>query len=410
MGERASSIWSLTARFIFPVDRPPLENGIVVIKGDRLLAIEPKNRRKADIDLGNVAVIPGLVNAHTHLDLSDLRGKVAFLGSFTDWLRAVIQHRRAMTAGEVQSAVRVGINECLSTGTTLVGDIAGMGLSWGALEAASLRAVVFYELLGLMKDRARQVWAEAQTWLAAHPANPQCKPGLSPHAPYSVRASLFDSAAQASLPLSIHLAETREELRLLKDHGGPFRKFLADLGVWDEEGLVEGVSEIVKLNAKVKNLLLIHGNYLDPQADLPPGATVIYCPRTHAYFGHSAHPFRELLARGVRVALGTDSLASNPDLDLLAEARFLHQRYTDIPGDILLRMATLNGASALGWEDVTGSLSPGKSADLAVVLLAGGDPSDPYSLLMEGTEKARAFLFRGEWIEMTRLSGAFEHP
>ncbi|HEV3235828.1 MAG TPA: hypothetical protein VGZ25_02500, partial [Gemmataceae bacterium] len=102
MCEREPSIWSLTARVVFPVDGPPLENGTVVIEGDRFLAIEPKNSRKADVDLGNVAIIPGLVNAHTHLDLSGLRGKIAFTGSFTDWLRAVIQHRRIMTGEDLQ--------------------------------------------------------------------------------------------------------------------------------------------------------------------------------------------------------------------------------------------------------------------------------------------------------------------
>jgi cytosine/adenosine deaminase-related metal-dependent hydrolase len=284
-------------------------------------------------------------------------------------------------------------------GTTLVGDISGIGLSWDAPNAASLRALIFYELLGLTKERASQAWAEAQTWLAAHPATPNCRPGLSPHAPYSVRASLFDSAAQQSLPLSIHLAETREELRLLRDHDGPFREFLGDLGVWDKEGLAKGIPEIIQTSSQVKNLLLVHGNYLDPQTDLPPGATIVYCPRTHAYFGHALHPFQELMARGVRVALGTDSLASNPDLDVLAEARFLARQHPQTPGHVLLQMATLNGATALGWDDETGSLTPGKSADLAVVRLPAVDQTDPYALLLEGTEAVKAVLFQGEWIE-----------
>jgi cytosine/adenosine deaminase-related metal-dependent hydrolase len=405
MREREPSIWSLTARFIFPVDGPPLEAGIVVIKGDRLLAIERKNSRKADIELGNVAVIPGLVNAHTHLDLSGLRGRVAFTGNFTDWLRTVIQHRRTMKVDDVQSAFQAGINECLLTGTTLVGDISGMGLSWRALEAASLRAVVFYELLGLTKERATQAWAEAQTWLAVRQATPNCRPGLSPHAPYSVRASLFESAAHTSLPLSIHLAETQEELGLLKDHDGPFREFLLDMGVWDKHGLAKGVSEVIQMNAKVQNLLLIHGNYLDTQADLPPCSTVVYCPRTHAYFGHSPHPFRELLARGVRVALGTDSLASNPDLDLLEEVRFLSKNFPEVPAQTLLRMATLNGAAALGWDNETGSLTPGKSADLVVVPLPTEDRGDPHALLLDSTNGVKAVMFQGKWVLDSSVGG-----
>src|SRR5207247_3350094 len=116
--------------------------------------------------------------------------------------------------------------------------------------------------------------------------------------------------------------------------------------------------EVLQLNADVANVLFIHGNYLDPRLAFPRGASIIYCPRTHAYFGHPPHPYRQLLARGVRVALGTDSLASNPDLDVLAEARFLHHLHPDTPGAQLLHMATLAGAEALGWSDEVGSLTP----------------------------------------------------
>src|SRR5205085_8085675 len=123
-----------------------------------------------------------------------------------------------------------------------------------------------------------------------------------------------------------------------------------------------GISHLISKRAAF-HLLLIHANYLRTETPIDERATIVYCPRTHAAFGHPPHPFREFLARGVRVALGTDSLASNPDLDLLAEARFVHARHPDVPGATLLRMATLNGAEALSFADVTGSLIPGKSAD-----------------------------------------------
>jgi hypothetical protein len=133
-------------------------------------------------------------------------------------------------------------------------------------------------------------------------------------------------------------------------------EFLQGLGVWDETGLIESIERLLTLYARRKPLL-IHGNYLTPAMPIPSGASVIYCPRTHAAFGQPPHPFRELLSRGIRVALGTDSLASNPDLDMLAEARFLHQRYPEVSPAALLRMATLSGAEALGWEQITGSLT-----------------------------------------------------
>src|SRR5262249_52788494 len=153
-------------------------------------------------------------------------------------------------------------------GTTLVGDISAQGLSWPILAEADLRAVVFYELLGLPRTRAQQAWAAACQWLRDHPATEFCRPGLSPHAPYSVRGSLFRAAAnlarQQQLPLAIHLAETRAELELLRQHGGPFKHFLSELGVWDEAGLVNGPQEVFGLNRGVADSLFIHGNYLDP--------------------------------------------------------------------------------------------------------------------------------------------------
>lgn len=398
MGANNAESWSLTAQFIFPVDGPPLENGIVVVEGALIKAIESAGARKPDLSLGGCAVIPGLVNAHTHLDLSGLRGKIPQAANFTDWLRVVIRHRWGLSPAEIQEAIQEGLKESLFTGTTLLGDISGMGLSWDALSAATLRATVFYELLGLPGARAEQAWIGAQTWLASHSATPKCQPGLSPHAPYSVRASLFDLAAHSHVPLSIHLAETREEIELLERHTGGFHGFLEGLGVWDAEGLIPSISKLLEMVQATTSVLLIHGNYLEPSLDFPAGSTVVYCPRTHAYFGHVMHPFREFLARGVRVALGTDSLASNPDLDLLAELRFLGRQFPDVPGSTLLRMATLNGAEALGWQDETGSLRPGKSADLAVVPLPDRNQRDPYRLLIEGSAPVRAVLFRGRWV------------
>jgi cytosine/adenosine deaminase-related metal-dependent hydrolase len=370
------------------------------------VAVKPHGQRAADIDLGNVAVLPGMVNAHTHLDLTGLRGKVPPTADFTAWLRAVIRHRRELTPDQVHQDVQTGLAESLAAGTTLLGDISGQGLSWPGVAAAPLRAVVFYELLGLPRERARLAWTAARAWLQDHPATPTCRPGLSPHAPYSVRASLFAAAAglarREHRVLAIHLAETREEVELLADHSGPFVAFLEDLGVWDPGGLVRVAGEVLRLNRDVGQVLFAHGNYLPAGTVWPPGGTVVYCPRTHAAFGHSAHPLLEALRKGgganLRLALGTDSLASNPDLSVLAEARFVHERFPDLDGARLLRMATLAGAEALGWQQETGSLSPGKSGDLAVVPLPDADHADPHRLLFESTLPVAKVLFQGRWV------------
>ncbi len=292
--------------------------------------------------------------------------------------------------------------ECIRTGTTLVGDISGDGGSWDVLAEAPLRAVVFRELLGLSADRASAAWERLDGWLASHPGTVMCRPGVSPHAPYSVRSSLFLAAARRGVPVAVHLAETAEEQELLVPRRGPFVPFLRDLGVWEPDGLADDTAHVLDLLKGHSPTLLVHGNYLPPDSLIPDNATIVYCPRTHAAFGHSPHPFREFLARGVRVALGTDSLASNPDLDLLAEARFLHSQYPDVPGEVVLRMATLAGAEALGWADDTGSLEPGKSADLVVVPLGASGASatrgDPHRVVLESAASVTRVLCRGRWL------------
>jgi cytosine/adenosine deaminase-related metal-dependent hydrolase len=392
---------TLTGRWVFPVEGPPLERGLVTVDGERIVAVETHGARQADQDFGDAAILPGLVNAHTHLDLTGLRGRALPTEDFTAWLRGVIGHRRAMSPEQVEADIRAGLADSLKHGTTLLGDIAAAGQSWPALAACPIRAVVLYELLGLPRERAGKAWHDACLWLDAHRATPTCRPGLSPHAPYSVHAVLYDLATRRSrrdrLALATHLAESTAELQLLAWHNGPFVAFLTELGVWDPDGLVPSVERIVRRHRRTGPALFVHANYLSPPVPIPTHATVIYCPRTHAAFGHAPHPVRELLARGVRVALGTDSLASNPDLNVLAEARFLHQIHREIPGAVLLRMATLSGAEALGWQEETGSLAPGKSADLVVLPLPPADAPDPHSLVLEATLPVRAVMSRGRW-------------
>jgi cytosine/adenosine deaminase-related metal-dependent hydrolase len=390
---------SLTARWVFPVAGPPVERGIVTIRGEQIGAVEPHGSRTADIDLGNAAILPGFVNAHTHLDLSGLRGKCPPSPDFTSWLRQVIAHRRAATPEQTQADIRAGLAECLRYGTTLVGDIASGGASWDALSEAPLRAVIYYELLGLSEERAATAWEAWKWWHRAHPRLPLCRPGVSPHAPYSVRSSLFFGAGASDMPVATHLAETPDELWLLGDRCGPFVAFLKDLGVWDPEGLAEGPDHVLRLMNGLNPVAFAHGNYLRTDAPIPANGAIVCCPRTHAAFGHPPHPFRDFLARGVRVALGTDSLGSNPDLDLLAEARFIAARYPDFSGAALLRMSTLSGAEALGWADTTGSLTPGKSADLVVLPLPDRDADDPHRLLFESSAAVSAVMFRGRWRE-----------
>lgn len=387
---------TLTARYIFPVAGPPLERGLVTIAGDQIVAVEPQGALTAHFDVGNAAIVPGFVNAHTHLDLTGARSQTPPTPAFTDWLKQVIAFRGRRSRYRVERHIQAGIRECLRFGTTLIGDIAHEGQSTDQLLTAPLRSVVFRELIGLSAERFAATYEGYQWWRRAFPVSGTCRPGVSPHAPYSVNEFLYFIASIAGLPFATHLAESADEKELLEHHGGPFVPFLESLGVGQPESMAPSHDWIIERGGRAPVALFAHCNYLLTTAVIPANGTIVFCPRTHAAFGHPPHPFREFLARGVRVALGTDSLASNPDLSLLAEARFVHARHPDFPGEALLRMATLSGAEALGFADVTGSLFPGKSVDLAIVGLPPHDAADPHELLFASDLPVLATVFRGQ--------------
>jgi cytosine/adenosine deaminase-related metal-dependent hydrolase len=397
------SVRTLTARWIFPVDQPPLSGGTLTIKDDRILAVEPAGVRTADLDLGNAAILPGFTNAHTHLDLSGAFGHCPPSADFIAWLKSVIAFRRRQTPEDVERAIAVGLSQCARYGTTLVGDIASAGQSWRQLASAPLRGVVFFELLGLSWERARESLKQGQSWLEESVFPVSLKPGFSPHAPYSVHFHLMQEAARLSrernTPLSIHLAETEAELELLDRHTGPFVHFLKEMGVWQEDGLAPSLEAVLDLAQTAGCLSFVHGNYLKSPKRFPRNAAIIFCPRTHVAFCHKTHPLRDLLASGVRIALGTDSLASNPDLDVLAEVRFVHEKYEDISGSTLLEMASLNGAAALGWDKETGTLTPGKSADMVVLPLPDVEVADPHDLVLESSLPISQAYYRGKVID-----------
>jgi cytosine/adenosine deaminase-related metal-dependent hydrolase len=384
----------LTARWIFPVAQPPIQHGTITIQAGKIIAVHSAGSRSADIDFGNAAIIPGLVNTHTHLDLSGLRGKVPPSSDFTGWLKQIIAHRRAQTPEQIQHDIRAGLDEALAYGTTLIGDITAGGASWLALSEAPSWSVCFHELIGLSRGRADEQLSSIRDWLSTRPTLEHCRGGLTPHAPYSVHRSIFSGITNLPHPIAIHLAESPAEIELLEKHEGPFVAFLSELGIWNPDCLSADYANMVRHYAAPT--LLVHANYMSTSLAIPENATIAYCPRTHLAFGHESHPFREWMRAGVRVVLATDSLASNPDLDVFTEAQFVFERYPDVPPESILRMVTLSGAEALGFESVTGSLSPGKSADLVVMPLPDQE-AEPFELLFKAPRNARKTMWRGLW-------------
>ena len=403
---------SIGARWIFPVEGEPVENGVLRIRDGRIDEIVERGPWRPDIALGNAAIVPGFVNAHTHLELESIVGDDPKMTvDEIDWLRRVIAQRRTRGPGEAEAAIDRNLGDSIRAGTTLLADITTAGASWKAISDAPIRAVVFSEVIGLRRDRAFETSRGAWEWLASIRPEDQiracARPGLSPHAPYSTVGWLYERAAQSGLPLTTHLAEMPEEAILLKGGRGRLRSFLEDIGAWDPEWEAIGprpADYVRKGGLRKADWLIAHGTYLEPEdfwqlrseaAPEDQRVAVAYCPRTHARFGHAPHPFREMLARGVVVCLGTDSRASSPSLSVLDEARFLYRADPSLGGRLLLTMATLFGSWALRADAVTGSLKSGKSADLAFVALPDREDSDPYALLFDSDRPVVGTAFEG---------------
>jgi cytosine/adenosine deaminase-related metal-dependent hydrolase len=300
-----------------------------------------------------------------------------------------------------------------------LGEIVQPGWSAEPFNAGRIDATAFLELIAPTAARVDPAIESARGHIRTRHAPRDARPhaereeyrehalGLAPHAPYSVHPQLLRQVVQlaraAQSPIAFHLAESREELELLATGQGPFREMLNKMGAW-EEGPFPGPRrplDYLKELAAAPRTLIIHGNYLDKDeirflAQRADRMSLVYCPRTHAFFRHTPYPLAELLARGVTVALGTDSRASSPDLSLLAEMRFLARQHPEIARSTILRLGTLGGAQALGVDRSVGTIEPGKLAHLTIVALADRDAADPYDLLFDSDNPVIARWWRGE--------------
>ncbi|MCC7083878.1 MAG: amidohydrolase family protein [Pirellulales bacterium] len=404
----------LRARYVFPVDGPPLRDGLVAVDRNRIVAIGDESSLvarefgAAAQDLGNVALLPGLINPHTHLEFSDLLTPLGTPGmAFADWIRQVVQVRQQRTAPS--DPIAKGIFESSALGVTALGEIAST--PWHRSTNWPLEITQFCEVIGFRSgaDDARfaaALRATASSGEGGLAWTDSFRPGLSPHAPYTVRPELIQQlvrrSAERRIPLALHLAETREELQLLRAGVGPLVELMTSLGPWDAGAIPAGARpmEYLQMLSEAERALVIHGNYLADDeinflAEHSDRLAVIYCPRTHAFFQHQPYPLMKMLSSGVNVALGTDSRASNPDLSILAEFQFAAQYHPAVSPADVLRLITANAAKALGREEEIGTLSSGKFADLAVIALPQFSTQDPHELLLDETTKPIATFFRG---------------
>lgn len=371
-----------------------IREGAVACRGGRIvgvgsaLAVHRAFPSARQTDLGRSVLLPGLVNAHVHLELSAL-SRGAAPGRFIDWLKRLIPTgpiEPAAVSAFVEKGVAIGVEQCRRFGVTTVGDISRhCALTRRLLAGGPLDVVSFGEVQAMAR---RRIHLEARIASAAESsaAGPFVRVGLSPHAPYSVETTGYgrclEAARHAGLPLATHLAETPDETPFLADHSGPFRELWAFIGDWDDRvptfagGPIRMAKSIGLLDGPS---LLAHVNYCDDEEMqlLAEGqASVVYCPRTHAWFGHPPHRFGRMLALGINVALGTDSCASSPDLNLLDDARLAHMQAPELPADAIWQMVTLRAARAIGLGSEVGSLTVGKRANLVAFNVRTDQPLD----------------------------------
>jgi len=410
------------AGWVLPVATPPVRDGAVLVDAHgRIAAVGPAAAVHAPDDaetiaLDDAALIPGLVNVHAHPELAMFRGALEDL-PFRDWiLRLVGAKRVALTDDDYAAAARWTAVEALRAGITTLGATEASGAALAALAEAGLRGVVYLEAFGPDPASAGDAMAELRTGIARlrDQETERVRLGVSPHAPYTVSDRLLAEVAgwarAEGIPIAIHAAESATERALVVEGGGDFAPGLHARGIHVAPRGRSTIEMLDRLGVLRARPLLIH--CVDVDADdiariADSGSAVAHCPIANARLGHGLAPVPALQAAGVRVGIGTDSVASNNRLDMLDEARVasLLQRATlrdpsALPADELLRLCTRDGARALGLDDRIGTLEPGKEADLCAISLAAPHARpvrDPATTILHSA--------RGPDVRMTVVAG-----
>ena len=407
----------LRAKIILPVTAPPIEDGAVFIDGHKIRAVAPwkdlrPHLREKVLDLGAVILLPGLVNAHCHLDYTDMAGELPPPKAFTDWIGAITAHKTGWSYSDYARSWLRGAHQLLKTGTTTVADIECMpDLLPEVWDATPLRIFSFLEMTGIKARRApKEILREAVATMDALKHH-RHRAALSPHAPYSTLPELLrltaHTAQKRKWRVSIHVAESVQEFEMFAHATGGMHDWLKRNDRDNSDcGLGSPVAHLARHQLLGENVLAIHVNCLarsDATLLAKTKTHVVHCPRSHDYFKHPKFERERLANAGVNLCLGTDSLATTrktgkqkPELDLFAEMRALADSDKTISPEAILRMATINGARALGLAGKSGELSANASADLIAIPFSG-KPAEIYEAVQAHSGHVAASLIEGRW-------------
>ena len=374
---------TLRARIILPVGSPPIEDGAVVVERGRVVSVGPwEGGGGPEVeDLGEVVLMPGLINAHCHLDYSLMKGAILYSGSFSAWVRRINELKRTQTDDDYLDAIAAGFRELRGNGTTGVFNIESFPELMVRMPPPPIRTWWFYELMDIRSRihtddvvaGALAFFEASKDWLGGF--------GLSPHAPYTTSRELYelirDCCERYKMPMMTHLAETREEFEMFSKSSGVLYEFLAGLGrEMGDTGGTTPVRHLMEKGTLPKGTILTHMNVLeesdwDLMAERKGDFSVVHCPNCHEYFGREVFPLERFRELGINLCLGTDSLASNRALNLFEEMRTVRKNHRGVPAEDVLDMVTRNAARAIGREGRLGEIREGAHADLIAVPYEG---------------------------------------
>ena len=384
----------IRAKAILPMSGPAISDGAVRVRGSEIEEVGSWDQFKGvpdeeTVDLGEAILLPGLINAHCHLDYSTMRNAIAPPAGFTEWVQRLNSIKRQLSTEDILDAIQRGYAEAQRYGTTTICSMAAFPDLVPILPPSKIRTWWFYEMIDIRhRLTSEEVVTGALSFFEAQTGG-LTQYGLNPHAPYTASLLLYRlaqvCAQQNGMLLTTHVSESTEESAMFETASGPLYQFLEGLGrPMDDCGLDTPFGWLWRNGALGKDWLIAHLNDLkESDFQILEGAPsghaphVVHCPGSHAYFKHPPFPFGRLAKLGVNICIGTDSLASTDSLSLLGELRKLQQNEPGLSSAELLRLVTLAPARALKREGLLGCISPGAAADLIAIPKAGnsGDPA-----------------------------------
>jgi 5-methylthioadenosine/S-adenosylhomocysteine deaminase len=383
----------LSADWVLPVEGPPIERGAVAIDDGRIEAVGSAEELGEGTYYPDAAIVPGFVNAHSHLEYAVYAGFGDSLADFAEWIRLHTDRKRRIGWDEYVAIARLGAAENLRSGVTTIGDCSFSGAAAVGVDELGLRGIVYLEVFGSDVGPALAAFEKLRGRVDGH-ASERVRIGVSPHAPYSVSTDVYRACLELGFPVATHISETDSEVHYLVEGGGPWD---AILWLVDPPGKT-GTRLLAGEGLLGPQVLAAHCVVVEPDEIAllaEHDVAVAHCPRSNAYVGCGIAPLRELVEAGLRVGVGTDGVSSTPSYDFFDElravvmfARARERRPDALTAAQALELGTLGSARALGLDAQVGSLAPGKRADLAVVSLAGS----PY---LPWEDPAAAVVFGG---------------